>query len=1031
MRIFRAVAAYLILVVLAAVADEPADPPADAAPADDGGEGGGGGEGEGGGDEGSGDEGGGDKGGGGEGDGGGAAPAGDGNSVIVGDYRVQALSPYLLRVEPKGPNGFEDRTTFTVVNRDFEGLTLQKDEKDGQLKTDHYTVQVGDGSIQVWDGDGNDVYNSGAAPAGNKLHWPAPYSSAGYAILDYPRFFMPEWKVAPVSPEDGGANNGYDFGNDVEGDTYIFLMGKGIEGWNAARKDFLKLTGFVPLIPDWAFGTWFTWWHFYTEDVAKSEVQRWIDDKVPLDVWGLDMNWRMTEDGADLQYDQPNGSAFSDYEGWFGWLSERGIHTYFNDHPGQQAPQTTPDEVNFRWNGLTSWMDKGLSFWWFDHNWKFSIPPPNAEPPAVTSGTAVSEWEGLTTSCWGSHVYYSVVEQYNLKNRPDDKFHGGRPIILSMQAPHNEISGYNVDENPLVEGAIAAPLDPMLMAEHPAHHRYPVWWNGDFATMNNNLEAMVDGGVHDLKPYVHPDCGGDGWFKTVTELLRQTQMCAFGTILRFHGGPHQPWIYGDWWEDNIRKYINFRYKFMPMIIAGGQRAKTGFPFVARCDLYWPEEGGSTSNLQYMFLDDILVAPIFDSSDNYTERDVWIPPGAWQDAWSGEVAYGPGAQHIGQPQDRMPMWIRMDGGMLIMTDKPGLTVEGGDWSTLVVEIWPCPKAMTTKRTIYERSTQEYPPSQDVTLSTDGSGTATVEMTSSDDQRAWVVRVNLLVGQTVVSASVDGKSVDTKEYGPAENDDGTLWQGYWPFGGEGSNPAAKAGTVVELKMPASTSARKVEVVIGDGNGGGKKPETKPAVPETKPAAETTAKPETLPATEAKPETQPATEAPSTSSSPQYDCDAGFDNWKAGWSDGKKAWCCEKESKGCVADEQPAAAAEQPAAATPAAAEAAAPAAAGLAAGWETKVDPSTGKTYYWNAATGTSQWTPPTLRLSENTAHRLVAKVVPVASCAGVAGLVAAAALTAAAARAARQRTSYQLMEGPPQSPEASTPLVDQSITEEEA
>jgi len=785
MRTLRAIAAYLLLAARAAAADE------------DGG-----------------------------GEGGGAEIADDGKSAIVGDYRVQALSPLLLRVEPKGPNGFEDRTTFMVVNRGgFEGLKLKKG-KDGALKTDYYTVKVSDGTVNVWDAEGQEAYNSESYPASSKLHWPAPYTSAGYAVKDYPRFAMPEWKVTPQ--EDAGENNGYDFGNDVDGDTYVFLMGKGIEGWNAARTEFFKLTGPVPLIPDWAFGTWFTWWHFYTEDDAKSEVQRWIDDEVPLDVWGLDMNWRMTEGGADLQYDQPNGSAFQDYGEWFTWLAERGIHTYFNDHPGQSAPQTSPEEVGFRWNGLTSWMEKGLTFWWFDHNWKFSIPPPNAYEPQNVDGTANAEWEGLTTSCWGSHVYYEIAAAYNRNNRPDDEFHGGRPIILSMQAPHNEISGYNVDGNPLVEGAIAPPLDPYMMAEHPAHHRYPVWWNGDFATMNNNLEAMVDGGVHDLKPYVHPDCGGDGWFTTVVELLRQTQMCVFGTILRFHGGPHQPWIYGDWWEDNIRHYIKWRYMFMPMIIAGGQRAtQTGFPFVARCDLYWPEEGESAqSNRQFMFLDDILVAPIFDSSDNYSERDVWIPPGAWQDAWTGDVMYGPADQKVGQPQDRMPMWIRMDGGMLVWTDNPGLSVAAGDWSTLVVEAWPCPRAVKTVRTIYERSTEEYPPSQDVTLSTDGSGTATIEMTKSDEKRAWVVRVNLLVGQTVDKASVDGKSVKTKVYEPDEDDDGTLWMGYWPFQGAGGIPAAHAGNVVEIQVPAGTSKRKVEVVIADSKapanvkGGGKK-------------------------------------------------------------------------------------------------------------------------------------------------------------------------------------------------------------------
>ena len=47
-------------------------------------------------------------------------------SLIVGDVRVTALSDTLLRVEPKGPTGFEDRATFNVVGREgFQGLTLR------------------------------------------------------------------------------------------------------------------------------------------------------------------------------------------------------------------------------------------------------------------------------------------------------------------------------------------------------------------------------------------------------------------------------------------------------------------------------------------------------------------------------------------------------------------------------------------------------------------------------------------------------------------------------------------------------------------------------------------------------------------------------------------------------------------------------------------------------------------------------------------------------------------------------------------
>ena len=58
------------------------------------------------------------------------------------------------------------------------------------------------------------------------------------------------------------------------------------------------------------------------------------------------------------------------------WLFPR-----VNDHPFPanlgQALQTTANEIHFRWDGLSHWLGKGLTFWWFDANWAFSIPPPN------------------------------------------------------------------------------------------------------------------------------------------------------------------------------------------------------------------------------------------------------------------------------------------------------------------------------------------------------------------------------------------------------------------------------------------------------------------------------------------------------------------------------------------------------------------------------------------------------------------------------------------------------------------------------
>jgi len=233
------------------------------------------------------------------------------DEIIIGDVRVQALSPTLLRVEPRGPAGFEDRTTFTVVNRSlFTGLAITRkgDSAAGTLlSTSAYSVLLrknvssspscgarttaadvtepvytrrhpngtraaGRGQCcqlcdadetcvgWLWKGDyineidpapGNDTNcwplssyarriskndcSSDKAPlefgcskrAGscgsmpsfrvtsaadgrvlydtetdlnpdkNLLHWPPPLTAMSYALIDSPRFFVPEWAVVP------------------------------------------------------------------------------------------------------------------------------------------------------------------------------------------------------------------------------------------------------------------------------------------------------------------------------------------------------------------------------------------------------------------------------------------------------------------------------------------------------------------------------------------------------------------------------------------------------------------------------------------------------------------------------------------------------------------------------------------------------------------------------------------------------------------------------------------------------------------
>ena len=78
-------------------------------------------------------------------------------------------------------------------------------------------------------------------------------------------------------------------------------------------------------------GTWFTWWHSYTEAEAKDDLEHWEAGELPIDVWALDMNWRNTSAGQDRYYDHPATALFPDFEAWFAFLQAHGLKTYFND----------------------------------------------------------------------------------------------------------------------------------------------------------------------------------------------------------------------------------------------------------------------------------------------------------------------------------------------------------------------------------------------------------------------------------------------------------------------------------------------------------------------------------------------------------------------------------------------------------------------------------------------------------------------------------------------------------------------------
>ncbi len=94
---------------------------------------------------------------------------------IIGDVRVQVLSPTLVRIELKGSKGFEDRPTFHITERNWRGATVTRSSAGGfeLIQTSDFTVKVPSGGLSL-----EEIVITDAA---GELLWSMP-SNAGFTI---------------------------------------------------------------------------------------------------------------------------------------------------------------------------------------------------------------------------------------------------------------------------------------------------------------------------------------------------------------------------------------------------------------------------------------------------------------------------------------------------------------------------------------------------------------------------------------------------------------------------------------------------------------------------------------------------------------------------------------------------------------------------------------------------------------------------------------------------------------------------------
>ncbi len=581
--------------------------------------------------------------------------------VEVDNARFTVLTPALIRMEWSPTATFEDRASFTFVNRDLPVPAFTQRTQDGWLiiATDELTLRYRpDGgrfspdNLEVLFSVAGEksTWRPGLKPTGNLRGTtrtldgvsgacplePGLLSRDGWSLVDDSRNLLfsdgPRRWATPRKERD--ALDWYFFGY---GRDYPRLLG-----------DYIKVAGRIPLPPRFAFGSWWSRYWAYSADELKQLVAEFDAHDVPLDVLVIDMDWHL-EGWTGYTW---NPDYFPNPEAFLAWTAEQGLRTTLNLHPhsGVQKheaafatfaqamgldPQTTDaipfDSTDSRY--MRAYFDilhhpierQGVDFWWID--WQ--------------QGEA-SKIPGLDPLFWLNCLHWR--DMLENPNRADE-----RPLIFSRW------------------GGLG-------------NHRYPIGFSGDAFSNWPSLAFQpyftATAGNVGFAYWSH-DIGGHQPGPVEPELYtRWVQFGALSPILRTHTTKREDaerriWEFPKPYFQAMRDAFHLRYELIPYIYTMARKCyDTGLPLCRPLYYAWPERDEAYEHPnQYMFGDDLLVAPILSPADEmtgYAHRQVWLPPGRWINWLTDDMHDGPGTVYVQADLDEIPIFGRA--GAIVPTSR---------------------------------------------------------------------------------------------------------------------------------------------------------------------------------------------------------------------------------------------------------------------------------------------------------------------------------------------------------------------------
>lgn len=433
--------------------------------------------------------------------------------------------------------------------------------------------------------------------------------------------------------------------------VYYFINGNSFE---ELIKAYTQLTGNQPLPPLWALGYIQSRFGYRTQEEATHELDKLLEAGYPVDALVLDLYWFS-------DHEQPKCMGNLDFNQKH-WPAPKEMIQYFASKGVKTIPITEPfftknsDHYNaldqkdllvknkegqvrtipeFFWGeaGLLDvfkseakeWMwqryeymkQYGFDGWWVD----LCEPEIHPEDMVHETGTA-NEVHGVFGHEWAKMLYEGYAQHY-----PDE-----RVFQLSR-------------------------------AGFAGSQRFGVIpWSGDVRRSWAGLKAqpliMLGVGMSGVG-YMHSDTGGFIYGEKDPELYtRWMQYSVFTPVLRPHASDEiypEPTFWSEEVQNNIKPFINLRYELLPYnYTLAWKNTTTGMPLARPL---FTQFKGIADNVedQYMWGDDIMVAPVLDKG--VKNRNVYLPKGNWYDLWNHQFLTGDSTINVALTLDKIPVYIK--------------------------------------------------------------------------------------------------------------------------------------------------------------------------------------------------------------------------------------------------------------------------------------------------------------------------------------------------------------------------------------